>query len=30
LIVEHNYWRDAARHWAVPRDDFAAQEHADL
>lgn len=22
-IVEHNYWRDAARHHAVRRDDFA-------
>jgi hypothetical protein len=26
-IVEHNYWRDAAWHRAVRRDDFAAQEH---
>ena len=24
-IVQHNYWRDAARHWAVRRDDFAAE-----
>lgn len=24
-IVEHNYWRDAAWHKAVRRDDFAAQ-----
>lgn len=24
VIVEHNYWRDAARHWAVRRDNFAA------
>jgi hypothetical protein len=24
VIVEHNYWRDAAWHRAVPRDDFAA------
>ncbi|MFL6140955.1 MAG: DUF6879 family protein [Labedaea sp.] len=24
-VVEHNYWRDAARHHAVPRDDFVAQ-----
>jgi hypothetical protein len=24
LIVKHSYWRDAAWHWAVPRDDFAA------
>jgi hypothetical protein len=23
LIVQHNYWRDAARHRAVLRDDFA-------
>jgi hypothetical protein len=23
-VVQHNYWRDAARHWAVRRDDFAA------
>jgi hypothetical protein len=25
VIVQHNYWRDAARHWAVRRDDFAAE-----
>jgi hypothetical protein len=25
-IVEHNYWRDAAWHDAVRRDDFAAQQ----
>lgn len=25
LVVQHNYWRDAARHWAVRRDDFANQ-----
>jgi hypothetical protein len=25
-IVEHNYWRDAAWHQAVRRDDFAAQQ----
>jgi hypothetical protein len=24
-VVQHNYWRDAARHWAVRRDDFAAE-----
>ena len=24
-VVQHNYWRDAARHWAVRRDDFANQ-----
>ncbi len=23
VIVEHNYWRDAAWHWAMRRDDFA-------
>jgi hypothetical protein len=27
VIVQHNYWRDAAWHRAVRRDDFAAQEH---
>lgn len=27
VIVEHNYWRDVARHHAVIRDEFAA-EHA--
>lgn len=26
-IVEHNYWRDAAWHHAVRRDDFATEEH---
>jgi hypothetical protein len=26
VIVRHNYWRDAAWHRAVRRDDFAAQE----
>jgi hypothetical protein len=25
-VVEHNYWRDAAWHWAARRDDFAAEE----
>jgi hypothetical protein len=25
LIVRHNYWRDAARHRAVRRDDFASE-----
>jgi hypothetical protein len=25
-VVEHNYWRDAAWHQAVRRDDFAAEE----
>ena len=24
-IVQHNYWRDVARHWAVRRDDFATE-----
>jgi hypothetical protein len=24
-IVDHNYWRDVARHRAVRRDDFAAE-----
>ena len=23
VVVEHSYWRDAACHWAVRRDDFA-------
>lgn len=26
-VVRHNYWRDAAWHWAVRRDDFAAEQH---
>jgi len=26
-IVRANYWRDAAWHYAVRRDDFAAQQH---
>ncbi|MFF5118693.1 DUF6879 family protein [Dactylosporangium aurantiacum] len=25
-IVQHNYWRDAAWHHAIERDDFAAQQ----
>jgi hypothetical protein len=25
-VVQHNYWRDAARHWAVRRDDFAIEQ----
>ena len=25
VIVEHNYWRDAAWHHAVRRDDFATE-----
>jgi hypothetical protein len=27
VIVQHNYWRDAAWHQAVRRDDFAAEQH---
>jgi hypothetical protein len=27
VIVQHNYWRDAAWHHAVRRDDFANQQH---
>jgi hypothetical protein len=27
VIVEHNYWRDAAWHKAVRRDSFAEQQH---
>ena len=30
VIVQHNYWRDAAWHKAVRRDDFAAQHHVGL
>jgi len=26
LIVQHNYWRDAAWHHAVRRDDFATEQ----
>lgn len=26
-IVEHNYWRDAAWHQAVRREDFATAQH---
>jgi Family of unknown function (DUF6879) len=26
-IVQHNYWRDAAWHRAVRRDDFATEQH---
>lgn len=26
-VVQHNYWRDAAWHHAVRRDDFASQQH---
>lgn len=25
VIVKHNYWRDAARHHAISRDEFAAK-----
>lgn len=27
MIVQHNYWRDAAWHRAVRRDDFATEQH---
>jgi hypothetical protein len=27
-IVQHNYWRDAAWHYAVRRDEFATEEHS--
>jgi hypothetical protein len=27
VIVRHNYWRDAAWHHAVRRDEFATEEH---
>jgi len=26
-IVKHNYWRDAAWHYAMRRDDFATEQH---
>lgn len=26
-VVQHNYWRDAAWHHAIRRDDFAGQQH---
>ena len=26
-VVQHNYWRDAAWHCAVRRNDFATEEH---
>ena len=29
-IVQHNLWRDAAWHYAVRRDDFAADQHLGL
>jgi hypothetical protein len=29
-IVQHNYWRDAAWHQAIRRDDFAAQQHLEF
>jgi hypothetical protein len=28
-IVQHNYWRDVARHYSIARDDFAAK-HGEL
>jgi hypothetical protein len=27
VIVQHNYWRDAAWHRATRRDEFATEEH---
>lgn len=30
VVVQHNYWRDAAWHKAVRRDDFAAEQHVGL
>ncbi|WP_185845710.1 DUF6879 family protein [Kibdelosporangium aridum] len=30
MIVKHNYWRDAAWHHAVKRNDFAAEQHLGL
>lgn len=29
-IVNHNYWRDAAWHHAIRRDDFATEQHLGL
>ena len=29
-IVKHNYWRDAAWHHAIRRDDFATEQHLGL
>jgi len=29
-VVQHNYWRDAAMHHAVRRDEFASQQHLGL
>jgi hypothetical protein len=29
VIVQHNYWRDAAWHKAVRRDDFATEQHVE-
>nr|WP_255311908.1 DUF6879 family protein [Streptomyces sp. PTY087I2] len=26
-VVQHNYWRDAAWHHAIRRDDFATEQH---
>lgn len=26
-VVQHNYWRDAAQHHAIRRDDFATEQH---
>jgi hypothetical protein len=30
MVVQHNYWRDAAWHRAVRRDDFAAEHYVGL
>ena len=29
-VVNHNYWRDAARHRAIRRDQFATEQHLGL
>jgi hypothetical protein len=29
VVVQHNYWRDAAWHKAVRRDDFASAQHVE-
>jgi hypothetical protein len=26
-VVQHNYWRDAAQHHAIRRDDIATEQH---
>lgn len=30
VVVQHNYWRDAAWHKAARRDDFATEQHVGL